>query len=100
MANIKDVARLAGVSVATVSRTLDGSPKVTDATRARVLEAVAACGYVTNALARNFRQRRTHTVLVLVPDIANPFFSLFVLHTTSSTGIRKVFSIYCMMVNC
>ena len=84
MANIKDVARLAGVSVATVSRTLDGSPKVTAATRARVLEAVAACGYVTNALARNFRQRRTHTVLVLVPDIANPFFSRII------RGIERV----------
>ena len=75
MANIKDVAKLAGVSVATVSRTLDKPELVSAATREKVLRAVRECGYVANTLARNFRQRRSHTVLVLVPDIANPFFS-------------------------
>ena len=75
MADIKDVAKLAGVSVATVSRTLDMPDLVAEATRQKVLRAVSECGYVANTLARNFRRRRSNTVLVLVPDIANPFFS-------------------------
>lgn len=75
MADIKDVAKLAGVSVATVSRTLDKPDLVAEATRQKVLRAVSECGYVANTLARNFRRRRSNTVLVLVPDIANPFFS-------------------------
>lgn len=75
MATIKEVARLAGVSTATVSRTLAEPEKVADHTRARVMAAISTSGYVTNSLASNFRRRRTDNVVVLVPDIANPFFS-------------------------
>ncbi len=75
MVSIKDVARLAGVSVATVSRTLAKPEKVAQQTRARVMKAVQQSGYVTNVLASNFRRRRTQTLVVLVPDIANPFYS-------------------------
>lgn len=75
MVTIKDVARLASVSTATVSRTLAEPEKVAESTRSRVMKAVAESGYVTNSLARNFRRRRTNVVVVLVPDISNPFFS-------------------------
>lgn len=75
MVSIKDVAALAGVSIATVSRTLSKPETVAEATRETVLAAVAESGYVTNALARNFRRRRSHTVVVLVPDIGNPFYA-------------------------
>lgn len=75
MPSIKDVARLAGVSIATVSRTLSDPGVVSEATRRKVTDAIKASGYVTNTLARNLRTRRSNTVLVLVPDIANPFFS-------------------------
>ena len=78
MATIKDVARLAGVSTATVSRTLAEPYKVAEATRARVDRAVKQSGYVVNTLARNFRRRRTNVVLVLVPDISNPFYSAII----------------------
>ena len=75
MVSIKDVADIAGVSVATVSRTLAKPEKVAPATREKVMEAVQASGYVANVLASNFRRRKSQTIIVLVPDIANPFYS-------------------------
>jgi LacI family repressor for deo operon, udp, cdd, tsx, nupC, and nupG len=75
MVTIKDVARLAGVSTATVSRALSEPGKVSEATRSKVHQAVSECGYVANTLASNFRRRRTGIVVVLVPDISNPFYS-------------------------
>lgn len=75
MVSIKDVASLAGVSTATVSRALANPAKVQIHTRQRVLRAVKQTGYVTNNLARSFRTRRSHTVVVLVPDITNSFFA-------------------------
>ncbi len=72
---IKHVAKLSGVSIATVSRALVTPEKVTEKTRAKVLKAVEDSGYVTNSLARNFRRKRSNTVVVLVPDISNPFFA-------------------------
>ena len=74
-AKIADVARIAGVSVATVSRALTHPDVVTDETRQRVMDAVAKTGYTPNAAARNLRIRRTMLALVVVPDIANPFFA-------------------------
>ena len=72
---IADVARMAGVSVATVSRALANPDVVTQETRQRVMAAVAQSGYTPNASARNLRIRRTMMALVVVPDIANPFFA-------------------------
>lgn len=75
MVSIKDVARLAGVSTATVSRALAEPDKVRANTREKVLAAVRESGYVTNSLARSFRTNRNNSVVVLVPDITNSFFS-------------------------
>jgi LacI family transcriptional regulator, repressor for deo operon, udp, cdd, tsx, nupC, and nupG len=72
---IADVARLSGVSAATVSRTLANPEIVTEATRGRVMQAVRDTGYTPNAAARNLRQRKAMMALVVVPDIANPFFA-------------------------
>ena len=72
---IADVARLVGVSTATVSRALTHPLKVSVATRTRVLDAVRATGYTPDVTAQSLRTRRTMMVLVIVPDIANPFFS-------------------------
>ncbi len=78
MSNIRDVARLAGVSVATVSRALSNPEKVSPESLAKVHKAIAEVGYRPNMLARNFRSARAYAVVVLVPDIANPFYSLFI----------------------
>jgi LacI family repressor for deo operon, udp, cdd, tsx, nupC, and nupG len=72
--NIRDVAAMAGVSVATVSRTLKNPDLVRLATREEVLRCVAALGFVPNAQARHFRRQASDTVILLVRDISNPFY--------------------------
>ena len=74
MTTIRDVARRARVSTTTVSHVINGTRRVDAATAARVEAAIAELGYRPNALARSMRRGRTHTVGVVVPDIANPFF--------------------------
>lgn len=74
-AKIKDVATLAGVSTATVSRALSSPESVGPATRERVMEAVKATGYRINAAARDLRQRRARAILILAPNLSNTFFS-------------------------
>ena len=74
-ATIRDVAERAGVSVASVSRTLNGAGPVTDATRARVLEAVEALHYVPHSGARSLSTSKTQTVGVILPDLFGEFFS-------------------------
>ena len=72
---IKDVAHVAGVSTATVSRALTQPDRLSEATRAKVFDAIEVTGYRVNAAARNLRTRRAGAVLVLVPNLGNPFFS-------------------------
>ena len=72
---IREVAALARVSPATVSRVLNNSARVRDEHRRRVLDAVARSGYRPNRLARNLRRQQAETIGVLVPDIENPHFS-------------------------
>lgn len=71
----EDVARLAGVSVAVVSYTLNGGPKpVAAATAQRVRDAVAKLGYTPNAAARALRRGSSDVLGLVVPDIANPYY--------------------------
>lgn len=73
---IQDVARFAEVSTATVSRALSNPERVSEQTRARISEAVRVTGYTPNQSARSLRQRTARTILVALPDIGNPFFSV------------------------
>jgi len=75
MATIRDVARRAGVSVATAARALGGYGYVSDPTRARILRAARTLDYHPNAIARSMIKGRTHTLAVIVSDNANPFFA-------------------------
>jgi len=75
MAQIKDVAEQAGVSVATVSRVMAGHAGVNDATRQRGLDAIQVLGYRPDLAARRLRSRRTDTIGLIVSDIRNPFFT-------------------------
>ncbi|WP_052954409.1 LacI family DNA-binding transcriptional regulator [Microvirga vignae] len=72
---IQDVAKLADVSTATVSRALATPERVSPEARARVLEAIAKTGYVPNPAARSLRSQKTYMVLVVLPDLSNTFFS-------------------------
>jgi len=74
-ATIRDVARRAEVSVASVSRVLTGAGAVTEATRARVLEAVEALQYVPHSGARSLSTSKTSTVGVILPDLYGEYFS-------------------------
>ena len=74
-ATIKDVARRAGVSVASVSRVLNSQGVVAEETRAKVMEAVEALSYVPHSGARSLITRRTDTVGVILPDLFGEFFS-------------------------
>lgn len=75
LATIEDVAAIAGVSIATVSRAINEPTKVADATRHRVNDAIARTGYTTNAMARSLRMRRSNMILILAPDVGDPNFS-------------------------
>lgn len=78
MATIKDVARLAGVSVATVSRVINASPKASEASRAAVQSAMEQLNYHPNANARALAQQATETVGLVVGDVSDPFFGAMV----------------------
>jgi LacI family transcriptional regulator len=75
MPTVRDVARRAGVSVATAARALGEYGYVSDATRARVQRAAQALDYHPNAIARSMIKGRTQTIAVIVSDNANPFFA-------------------------
>lgn len=71
---VKDIAKEAGVSVATVSRVLNGRDTVDVELRDRVQRVVDLLGYRPNRLARNLRTNSTNVIALVVPDIQNPFF--------------------------
>lgn len=73
-ATLHDVADIAGVSIATVSRVLTGARPSPPATRERVLAAAAELDYRPSALARALRRRTSHTLGLLITDIENPYF--------------------------
>lgn len=75
---IRDVAQRVGVSPMTVSRVINDSALVSPETRRRVEEAISELGYVPSRLARGLSAKRTGTLAVIVPDVANPFFTLIV----------------------
>jgi LacI family transcriptional regulator len=75
---IRQVARHAGVSPMTVSRVINGGACVRSDTRQRVEQAISDLGYVPNTLARGLSRRATSTIALIVPDVANPFFTKIV----------------------
>ena len=79
MTTIRDVAKAAGASTATVSHVLNGSRFVSAETKTRVEEAIRALHYRPHGVARSLRRSRTHTIGVMISDIANPFFADLVL---------------------
>jgi LacI family transcriptional regulator len=76
MATIYEVAKLAGVSLATVSRVINNSGKVTSATRGKVEAAMRELGYRPNAIAQSLASSRSNSVGLLVPELHGPFFGI------------------------
>src|SRR6218665_2713810 len=73
MATIRDVARIANVSITTVSATLNGTAPVSEELRTRVWAAVEEAGYHPDPVARNLRKGVSNTIGLIVPDIATPW---------------------------
>ena len=94
-ATIKDVAALAGVSPATVSRALDDRPEISAETKERVRDACARLGYVPNAAAKGLTGQATHTLGLVVPDVSNPYFTgiaTAIEETAAANGYRVLLS--------
>lgn len=93
--SIKDVARIAGVSIATVSRCINNPERVKEQTRIKVQAAILQTGYSPNTLAQSFRRGKTNVIMVVLPSVGDPFF------TGVMSGIRKVASEkgYSLLIN-
>ncbi|MCI0184332.1 MAG: substrate-binding domain-containing protein [Acidibacillus sp.] len=87
-ATIYDVAREAGVSMATVSRVMNDTAVVKEETKKRVLEAIAKLSYRPNAIARGLASKRTKTIGVIVPDVSAAFMAELV------RGIEDIANMY------
>lgn len=74
MANMKQIAQRAGVSLGTVSHVLNHTAKVREPLRKRVLDAVMSAGYQPSQLARGLRRDKTNIIAMIIPDILDPFF--------------------------
>ncbi|MFJ7637587.1 catabolite control protein A [Peribacillus sp. NPDC097264] len=85
---IYDVAREANVSMATVSRVVNGNPNVKPATRKKVADVINRLGYRPNAVARGLASKKTTTVGVVIPDISSIFFAEL------ARGIEDIASMY------
>jgi LacI family transcriptional regulator len=85
---IYDVAREAGVSMATVSRVVNGNPNVKPQTRKKVLATIERLGYRPNAVARGLASKKTTTVGVIIPDISNT------LYAEIARGIEDIANMY------
>lgn len=93
MATIREVAESAGVSYATVSHVINNTRLVTKETRERVLAAMNALNYRPNALARSLRQGKTHTLGLVLPDSANPFFAE-ISRSIEDEAFKKGYSVF------
>lgn len=72
---IKDIAKIAGVSYATVSRALSGSPEISEETRIRIVEICRREGYRANTLARSLICNKTNVIGLIIPEVTNPYYA-------------------------
>nr|WP_296267164.1 LacI family DNA-binding transcriptional regulator [uncultured Merdimonas sp.] len=91
-ATIKDVAKYAGVSTATVSRMLNQTGTVSPQAQERIQKAIEALDFQLNSRAQNFKTGKTNAIAVIVPDISNPFFAC-VIHEIESVLSRHNYTL-------
>lgn len=93
MASIREVARIAGVSPATVSRVMNGTARVDEEKKKRVLDAISETGFVPNEVARSLFKKSAKIIGLILPSIENPFFTQManaIEKTADSYGYRLV----------
>lgn len=96
MVSIKDIASITGYSVATISRVINNSPKVSEKTRSQVEEAIRKTGYHPNFIGRSLRLSSSMKILVLLPTIENTFYADIIRGaeaTASTAGYRLVLGV-------
>lgn len=98
MATIKDVAKEANVSVATVSRVINNDTKVSDVTRKHVLQIINKTGYVPNMLGRNLRISKTKKILILIPTLANNIYGT-VIDNIERTAEKYGYTVFVAITN-
>ena len=95
---IKDVAKLAGVSVATISRVLNNSAVVSPETTEKVNEAIKELNYKPNFLGRNLRKRETNVILALIPSTEHTYYSE-ILHGMQDTAVQQGYDVLMSTTN-
>ena len=95
MTTISDVAKRAGVSAMTVSRVINNSGYISQATRTRVEMAIAELGYVPNVLGRQLRSKQTKMLALVLSDITNPFFTTIARGVEDVAGARGFSVMFC-----
>jgi LacI family transcriptional regulator len=95
MPTVHDVAKRARVAPITVSRVINNSGYISEATRKRVEAVIKEIGYVPNTLARGLRSKRTNTLALVVTDITNPYFTLMARGVEDVAGDSNYTVIYC-----
>ena len=80
MITIKDVAKRAGVSIATVSYALNDKEGVNEENKAKIKQLAEEMGYVPNSLAKSLLSKRTNVIGVVIPDISNNYTANFIKH--------------------
>ncbi|MDV2686827.1 LacI family DNA-binding transcriptional regulator [Alkalihalophilus lindianensis] len=84
MVTIYDIARISGVSKSTVSRVVSNHPHVSTETRNKVLKVMQEYNYVPNSLARQFRQKHTKCIAIIIPNIDHPYFCQLVRYISAA----------------
>ena len=92
---IKDIAREAGVSIASVSRALNGMDGISEENRSRILRVCERLSYTPNGLARSLVKRRTQTIGIIMPDIMSPFYSELMVKASDAAHKRGYQVLYC-----
>jgi len=93
MTGIKDIAKAAGVSISTVSYALNGSTKVTEKTRQRIMKIAEELNYIPNAAARTLKTRKTHIIGAFLGDYSGSFYGELlkgINHELSETGYELI----------
>lgn len=90
--SITEIAKLAGVSIATVSRCINNPKQVRDKTREKVQKAIKETGFSVNTVAQNFRRGKTNMIMVVIPSIGEPFFT-DVMHGLRSEAQKNGYSL-------
>jgi len=95
MTTIKDVARLAGVSISTVSRTISGKIPVDEKTRETVLRCIQELDYQPNAIAKGLKEGKTNTIAFLIPNIENQIYPSLAIAVETEARKRGYFVVFC-----